>query len=166
VYSVVKKTILVVIGAGLLFLLGQLLYRALASEETRIGWLLQDAARGFNTCRAGRTLEGFAEDFREKTAHLSRTELRGHLVYLFMTRRHPESKEFRYRVEIEDVRITFASPEESAARVTLRTVFHFLRRKEFKPVWTVEIDAKLEKRPSGWNVVASTHRRVDGKRPF
>jgi len=161
-----KKAILVVIGAGLLYLFGQLLYRALASDETRIGWLLDDVARGFNKCRAGLTVEGFSEEFREKTAHKTRAELRRVLAYLFMTHRHPESKEFRFRVKIEGVRITFPDPPKSTAQATLRAVFHYLRKKEFEPVWTVEIDAKLENGPNGWKVVSSTHQGVDGKRPF
>ena len=66
-----KKAIVVVVAAGLLYLFGQYLYRALASEETRIGWLLDDVERGFNTCRAGLTVEGFSEKFREKTARIS-----------------------------------------------------------------------------------------------
>ena len=161
-----KKAIVVVVAAGLLYLFGQYLYRALASEETRIGWLLDDVERGFNTCRAGLTVEGFSEKFREKTARISREELRSVLAYLFMTHRHPETKEFRHKVEMEDVRITFPDVDQGTARVTLRAVFHYRRKKEFEVAWTVEIDADLENGPDGWNIVSSTHQGVDGKRPF
>ncbi len=160
-----KKTALIVIGIGAAWFLGYLVHRALLSEEARIRELMDDMAEGFNAGSPSAAMQGLDASFHEETSGATRAEIHQFLVWLYFNERDPKTKDFRFRVELEDIEVLLG-PEKQKADLKLRAVFLELRAKEFKPVCEIDLEADLEKKDSGWRVLASRHTLVSGKRPF
>ncbi|MBI4602169.1 MAG: hypothetical protein HY721_09435 [Planctomycetes bacterium] len=142
-------------------------YRALAPEETKIRWLVESMAEGFNRSRPSRTIEGLAEDFREDTAKASKPEVHQFLAYLFLKERDEKTKDFLWKVELEEVEVSVLSEEEPRkAELGLTAAFSRRAGGSWSPVWKARIDAELEEREEGWRVVRARHEALEGRRPF
>ena len=163
------KALFWIIGLLLAGWIGYWVYLRLAPEETKIEWLLDGMAKGFNSSRAAATVEGIAEGFEEETAHVSRSDVHQFLLYLFLNEREPKTKEFRFRVKLGKPSISLLPMEgdgQPRAELKLDAEFLELQGQDFKPAWQVSIEAELEKLPEGWRVLRSRHRSLSGKRPF
>ena len=55
---------------------GAALYRAMASDETKIRWVFEDEAAAFNGMALLVSMEGFASDYRDTTRGITRQQLR------------------------------------------------------------------------------------------
>jgi hypothetical protein len=144
-------------------------YLKLVPEETRIAWLLDGMEKSFNSSRAGATLDGLGEEFREETAGLSRSDVHQVLVYIFLNERDPKTKELRFRVKLGRPAVSLQPLEEGKpprAEVKVDATFLELRGKDLQPAWEVSLEASLEKSREGWKVLRSRHRSLAGKRPF
>ncbi|HVR73604.1 MAG TPA: hypothetical protein VMT52_04705 [Planctomycetota bacterium] len=145
---------------------GYALSRALASDETRIRWLIEDTIEAFNDSRTGGTVEGLDADFREETAKLRRDEVKLIAIQLFLQERDPQTKDFRFRVEPGKLEVKIDPAAPLKASLTLVVEFLELRGQTFVPGWTIEVDASLEKKDDGWKIVTSRHKTLKGKRSF
>jgi len=136
------------------------------SDEERVRQIILSMADGFNRSRAGQIVDPLAEGYVEETSRHDRTDVRGYLGVLFLTQRDPKTKEFRYRVEVENLSVTMDAEKPGKAQVVVVASFLALGARGYEPVWRVEVSASLDRTDDGWKVMRSTHRGLSGKRPF
>jgi hypothetical protein len=165
-----KKVLLVVLGIAAVLAAVFALRRAIEPEENKVRRRIESMADGFNSSRAGKVLDGIAESFAEKDAGVEKEELRAFLAYLFFKERDPESKRFRYQVEVSKLEVALdpPGPPEGPPRasVSLEANFLELRAQKFTSVWKASIQGTLEKGDDGWQVIRSSHQTVEGRRPW
>lgn len=169
-----KKSLQIIAVIAALAIAGYAISRALASDETRIRWLIEATIEAFNDSRVGGTIEGLAEEFREETAKLGRDEVKLILLHLFLQERDPQTKDFRFKVVPADklagremeLKVKFDPASPLKASLTLAVAFCKMQGEAAGPAWTIEVDASLEKKDDGWKVVTSRHKTLSGKRPF
>ncbi len=162
--STCMKKIALVLAALLLALLaGRAVIRGMASEETKIRWLVQEEVESFNATSVSGCIDVLAPEYREITTGLDRSSLRGVLLYVFQKYRDQDSREFLY---------SLAAPDELLV-VTLRNEVETEAEAEFKvvlsergvPVWAIRVQAELFRGEDGWRFVSSRHETVEGARP-
>ena len=161
-----KKFFQILAVAVVLAVAGYAIFRAMASDETRIRWLIEDTIEAFNNSRAGGTVEGLDEGYREETAKLTRDEVKLIVLRLFFQERDAQTKDFRFRVEPGKLEVKLDPAAPLKASFTLVVEFRELRGGTYEPGWTAEIDASLEKKEGEWKIVTSRHKTLSGKRPF
>ena len=160
------KRILLLLAAALgLVLLGRALVRSFASDETRIRWLVEDMADGFDRTRMDPILAGIADDFRDKTSGCDRQELRQAIAYLFFTAKDPATKRFPYRVEarLERLSIDRGGDDPSAeCEVDAR----FLERlgDQESEAWRISLTARLQRGAAGWRIRSASWVTRAGRR--
>ena len=162
-----KRVLAIAGGVIVVYWLGSFVVYLFASDETRIHWVLQECANGFNNTRKSHCLSALAEDYRDETG-FNREQLGILLVKIFLTEKHPETHEFRYRVELpsDEVEIEVQEGSPKTANVSFLARFSKRRKHEFKPVWDVKIEGELEKTSAGWKIKRSRHRGIKGQSPF
>ena len=155
--------------AGVAFLLvcsfGFWLYRISIPDETRIRWVLEAMAEGFNDSSARRTVDGLADDFVEESTGASKSEIKGFLFQLDLTERDARTKEFRYRAELSEIEIQLPPGER---RASARLFVDVLRLKGdgWSKAWKARVETALVKEKGGWKVTGGRFLTVEGKRPF
>ncbi len=157
--------------AIVLALAGFVVYRMglrFVSDETKIRWRLETMATGFNETDRSDCLGAFADDFVHKSPAFDRERLGAFLVHVFLTGKHPKTKQFRYRVELpeEKTEIVVDSQSSETATVECEAVFFERSSQEWRQAWNVAVTAALEKRDGRWYLVRSEHKTVSGRRPF
>ncbi len=152
------------VAAGLVAALARYLVHALAADETRILWAIQDAAEGFGEARMDPVLDVLSRDFVDETSGFRREDLRGALASVFFTEKDPKSKGFPYRCEIsaDSVTIAIEKGEPDRALVTLAAQIVDTRGDDRREAWTVQIGGRMEEREDGWCFVATTHETLAG----
>jgi hypothetical protein len=169
--KLMKKIVLGVVAVGVLYLLFRWAFWALASEETRIRWLIQEMADDFNRSRPRACAEGLADDFRDDGSRVGKEEVTAYLLHLFLAARDPKTKEFLYRVEVPDegFEVKVEPGEPPRARANLVPRFQELRSDSpdgaARPIWEVRLEAWLTKTDDGWKVSRSHYETVSGKPP-
>ncbi|MHC5066615.1 MAG: hypothetical protein ACYTG5_21875 [Planctomycetota bacterium] len=151
--------------AAAAILLGYGAYRSFASDETKINWLIQDAAESFNATNLSGCLAIFAEDYQDsKVAELDLENLTQILRYTFFSFRDSESKAFRLRVLVPEERLV---PQVTGDSAELAFALQLEERKgqAWEPSWEVQVDAKLIRTEDGWRVTSSRHETLSGARP-
>lgn len=130
---------------------------ALASDETRIRWAIQDMAEGFDAQKTNKVLSGFTEDFKDAGTGVGRDELHGALVHLFFTEIDPETKRFRLRVEIPDDELEVEvndADAEGRKTADVRLLAHFLRSISGGGSelgwWDARVHARMVETDDGW----------------
>jgi hypothetical protein len=136
--------------------------RALASDETKIRWLLADEAAAFNDCSMLSVLDHFAPDWQDETTGVSRQALKGGLLYVFQNRRDPKTQRFLYRVEVGETDIDVQG-ERATAKFPL--VLHEGIDAAEKPIWELKVTADLGKHEGSWRIDRSRHETVHGSAP-
>ena len=162
----VKRKAILLGTAAALVLLFFWLRGCFLSDEERVRRIILSMADGFNRSRAGQIVDPLAEGYVEETSRHDRTDVRGYLGVLFLTQRDPKTKEFRYRVEVENLSVTMDAEKPGKAQVVVVASFLALGARGYEPVWRVEVSASLDRTDDGWKVMRSTHRGLSGKRPF
>jgi hypothetical protein len=158
-----KKPVLLLIGIVACVAAGWWLYRALASDTTKIRWLIEGMAESFNDMSSGGTVKGLSEEFEEETSGASKSEVRSFLLYIFLRERDEKTKDFLYRVELDAPRIELKGEK---ADVALNAQFFRKRGEGWTSIWVVGIEAKLRKEDAGWRIHRSTYKTRKGKPPF
>jgi len=165
------------------------LVRALASDETRIRWVLEEMAEGFNETRLAAATEGVGESFRDETSGVNKADLIEVLRYVFMSSKHPVTHAFPYRLEIprEELSIELREPrvgehgKQARARFLARVVEPDpLPRRgaradedsapgedgELAPrSWDLRVEADFVDTEDGWKLARSTHEKLSGSWP-
>ncbi len=162
-----RRLALILIAAALALLGVMELRQWLASPETKIRWRIEQMVGGFNDAHLAPCLKGVAESWWDEGGRVDREELADALRYLFLQERDPQTKAFRFRVELEEGPATTLDPEDgSLARAALLARFDRLARGEWSPTWRVRIEAELaEDEEHGWQVTWTERETLwsDGK---
>lgn len=161
-----KRILLVLLGAAALFVGVRAIVRALASDETKIRWLVLDMADGFDRTRMDPILAGLARGYVDLTSGVDRDGLRQALAYLFFTAKEETSKKFPYRVEVAIRRIEVRAGEEDRRTAECELDLTFLARhgEIEKTSWAIAVSARLERGDDGWRIVTTTHDTTSGRR--
>jgi hypothetical protein len=166
VNGTVNRIVAAAAAVVLLLLLGYWLRVSLASDATRIRWLVEDMKESFNSSSARGVVGGLSKDFVDESTRAERIDIHQFLIYFFQKERDPTTKEFKYHVDIEQPEIT-VEPEGRKASVRIQADFRVRRGEERPSIWQVEIQGQLENDDEeGWLIVRASHRTIAGKRPF
>ena len=143
-------------------------YPLLASEDTRIRWMLEDSTSSFNTTYLAGCLEGFAEDYRDESfPELDRDLLRRALQVVFLREVNGQTKEFQTRVLLpeENLQILVGDTEDQAT-AEFRLYLEQRTGEEWKPKWELQVTAKLGVVDGNWRIRSSSHQTLNGARPW
>jgi len=142
-------------------------YRMLASDATRIRWMLDDAASSFNDTHLGGCLAAFAPDYQDKTfSGMDRERLAQALRYVFVARVDPKTRRFLFRVRIPEQDVTIkvaASGKTAAAEFTLH--LEAQQQDTWEPLWELRVTAGLGKTDGDWRIQESSHETIGGQMP-
>jgi len=141
--------------AGVAFLV-----EVLTPEETKIRRLLGDMEEAYNAGRPGSCVEPVAKDWHHEGHEIDRELLFGALVQTALDRDR-ETKELRTRVELDEDAAEVAVDGERATAACDATFFR-LRAGQWSESWRVHLEAELEDRDDGWEIVRSRHRDLAG----
>jgi hypothetical protein len=160
----VKMIGLALVALGLLAALVRVLVVTFASDETKIRWVLEDAAEGFGDARANPVLDALARDFQDETSGYTREDLRGPLAAVFFQEKDPETKGFPYRLEIaeEALEIAVTDGEPATAHVAFPVVIVDTRGGARREAWAFRVEGRMEERDDGWVFVRTTHATTGG----
>ena len=128
--------------------------RALASDETRIRWVIEDMADGFNQTRMNPIMNGLAEDFLEDSWGADKELARAGLAQMFLQSKDSRTKKFPYRVQIpeQDFRVQVHEGGPRTAEFDLVAQFDESKGEEWHPRWTAKVHAQLVLAPGGWKI--------------
>lgn len=161
-----KRVLLALAAALALFFAGRALVRALASDETRIRWVVDDMIEGFNATRMNPILDGLAPDYLDETYGADRALLRAAATSVFFQAKDPATKQFLYRLEWRP-RAAIAVDERGgvkSASVPLELQFFRQRGDAEESAWTIDVDGRMEEREDGWMFVRTETRTTSGDR--
>lgn len=161
-----KRVVLGLVGACALFFAGRMLYRALASHETKIRWRIESMVDGFNRTRPRPVLRGFRDDYRDESSDADRELVHSALVSLFFTEKDPETKAFTLRADVprETLVIEVAEDAQTATAEGVLTIYERLGEAE-ELLWSAGFEGDLTHGEDGWVFVRSRHSTQDGERP-
>src|SRR5262245_1620975 len=80
---------------------GRVLYHALASDQTRIGWLLQEEADAFNAASVLNLMPHFATAYRDDTTGIDQQLLRGGVAWAWQNERDANGR-FAWHLELPE----------------------------------------------------------------
>lgn len=162
-----KRFLIATLTVLALYFAGRALVRALVSDETKIRWLIEDMADGFNGTRMNPVLEGLAADYLDETSGADREMVRQALVHLFFTAKDETTKRFRYRVELSTpgVKIIETVPDLWKAECDIEARFFERHGKDETVAWQVQIAAKLERGQDGWRFTRTSYHTESGAMP-
>ncbi|MCE9593981.1 MAG: hypothetical protein K8S98_07305 [Planctomycetes bacterium] len=158
-----KRILLAAIGAVVVFVGGRALYRALASDETRIGWVIDDMVEGFNHTRMNPILAGLDASFLDDTYGVDRDTLRAAAAQLFFEAVDPVTKRFLYRVECPVEKLVVADASASAT-ANLEARFFVRNGESEAPAWRASVEGELREQDGDWRFVRSRTTTVEGER--
>jgi hypothetical protein len=160
------KRILLALAVGVgLFLVVRAAIRALASDETKIRWTVEDMAEGFDRTRMDPILVAFAPGFQDETSGSDRQNVREALAYLFLTAKDPETKAFPYRVEVDVRRIAVdrADPDSPTAECELGARFLDRRGGRETAAWEIAIESRWRRGEYGWRIESTRYESKSGR---
>ena len=165
-----KRILLAITAISLLAVVSYVAYRRLASDETKIAWLLHDAAAAFDSMHRGGCLAAFHDDFTDSSTPvvgqvvLDRAILGQVLLLLFTRDVDRGTGEFRYRVHLPEDRLQIEVADDTAT-ATFELQLERRTGDEWKPAWEVRITAELLEEEGSWLIRRSSHQTLSGRRP-
>ena len=162
-----RKILVVLLIATTLLFGGRWLRDALASDETKIRWLIEDTVEAYNEGRAGGTVACLADDWKDGNTGLDKATLRLILARTFMNDRDAQTRELTTRVVVDEHSVTIAFPPEDEDAATVSGTARFSRRiqDEWRESWVVSIEGDLRRIDGDWKVVATERISEEGRRP-
>jgi hypothetical protein len=164
-----RRLLLALAAALVLFVVGRWVVLALVPETTRIRWRLEAMCAGFNETRLSPCLSGVAPAWRHAGSGLDRDRLTDALRSVFFHEKDPESGRFPLRAEIEpdSLEIELDDEDDARARAQLIGRFLVLERGEWSSAWRARIALELARDPErGWQVVRSEHTDLEADGRF
>lgn len=158
-----RKIALILAGLALTFLAGRAVICGMASEETKIRWLVQEEVEAFNATSISGCMEVFASEYQETTTGLYRADLQRVLLYVFQKFRDRDSREFLYQLVAPDELVDVVLRDE--AETEAEADFKVVLSERGVPVWSIRVQAELFRGEDGWRIVSSQHSTVEGARP-
>lgn len=160
----IRKLGLALVALAVVWLAGRAIYRALASDETKIRWKIEDARQGFENTRMDPILDLFTRDYHDESLGFTRDDLRAGLASVFFQEKDPTTKGFPFRAEIpaEDLSIEVGADGAKTARVKMRVKITDTRKGESAAAWEFRVDAKLTDGDDGWRITQSSNETLRG----
>jgi hypothetical protein len=153
---VIRKTLLLAASLLAIWLCGRALFHALASPEKKIRWRIEEMVDGFNSMRVDPVLHGISPGFVDRTAVVTREELRQVLVWMFLNETDRENG-FHWRAELEPDALSIELvADERSAEVSCGIRLLRLRGEEFALDWDARLAGKLARTEDGWQWVELT----------
>lgn len=134
---------------------------ALASDETRIRWMVEEMVDGFNEGSAKRATSGFAESWRYREETLRRDDLRGGLLAEFQQQRSRQARRLTLRASVPESSLAIELAGDTA-QLEFEVHIEKLRGEAWEPKWTMRVRAALERGEDGWRIVAVTKDDLEG----
>ena len=149
-----KRALLALLALVLLFFLVRAIVHAFASDETKIRWVIEDMADGFNETRMNPIMSGLAQDFLEDSWGADKELARAGLAQMFLQSKDPLTKKFPYRVHIgeEEFHVQVHEGEPRTAEIDLVVQFEQSKGEEWSARWTAKVHAEMVLAPGGWKI--------------
>lgn len=157
---VLKKILIGLVALTVLYLGTTFLIRSLASDETKIRWLVAGMEEAYNGGHAGQCVAPLAKNWRHAGTELDRELLLGAL-FQASRERDPKTRQHLSRVEVDEDAAAVTVTGERATFGADAT-FSRLRRGAWEETWRLRIEAELENGADGWEIVASRHTDLRG----
>lgn len=157
------RFLLVAVAAFAAFFGVRAIVRALASDETKIRWVVEEMASGFDDTRTSRVLGGLSSDFLDETWGADRELVHAGLARLFFEEKDPETKRFLYRVDVPKDELA-VEVDGDTARVSLVARFYAVHGNREQLAWKARIEAALVKSKDGWKIRRSRSTSLEGAR--
>lgn len=164
-----RRLLLALAAALVLFVVGRWVVLALVPETTRIRWRLESMCAGFNETRLAPCLEGVAATWQHEHSRLDRALFADSLRSVFFHEKDPESGRFPLRAEIEpdSLEIELDDSDATRARALLTGRFLVLEQAEWSSAWRARIELELARDAErGWQVVRSEHNDIEADGRF
>jgi|ERR1043165_3248710 hypothetical protein len=160
-----KRVLLAVAAAVVLFFVGRAVVRSLASDETKIRRVVENMADGFDRTRMDPVLAGLARDFEDESSGKTRQEVREALAYLFFNAKDETTKAFAYRVEIDVPRVLVDRTDAQAptAQCELNARFVDVRGGKETPAWEIAVTASFVRGEDGWRIRRTKYATTSGR---
>lgn len=152
-----RKLLVFLAVAPLVLIAGWWLRRALASDETRIRWVVEEMLAGFNAAQLRPIMAGLAPDFVDVTSGVRRAELREVLIASFFQDVDPQTRAFAYQAELADGGLELELSEDGeGAQAQLHVLFSVRRGAQLQPFWDARITGELRELDDGWQWVRTS----------
>jgi hypothetical protein len=158
-----NRILLTLILALVAFFGGRAVYRAMASDETKIGWVLAAEVAAFEAASVLNLTPHFAADFRDDTTGIGLQTLRGAVVWAWQNELDAEGH-FTWRLALPEGAGEVAVDGDSATATFPLQLFRGIGD-EAKLVWGLRVTAKLERKDGSWWIVQSSHGTTEGTAP-
>lgn len=147
-----KRILLILVAAVVIFFAGRAVGRALVSDETKIQRLVAEMVEGFNETRMDPVRDGLDLNFLDETYGADRELVRMALAHLFFGSNDPVTKKFLYQAEHTVGPVTITKDADGTPHATTDVEIAFSKRKGdvLEPTWKIRVHATLEKRDGGW----------------
>jgi hypothetical protein len=152
---VIKKILLGALTLAGLYLVSGVVIRFLASDETKIRWLVETMEEAYNAGRPGKCVGPLAKDWRHEGHGIDRDMLHGALFQV-SRERDRETRELLSRVEVDEDALVI-SVDGDRATLQADTIFSRRRGAAWEPTWELSIEADLVDGDDGWEIVRSRH---------
>ena len=156
-----KRALLVVFALVFLFFLGRWIVIALASDETKIRWLVENMEDGYNEADAGDCIGPLAEDWTHEGYEVERELIRGAILQDYLQDRDRETKKLRRRVDVDHDTLV-VEVDGDTARFTVEVTFERLREGEWEETWRMRAQAELQAGEDGWKIHRTRHEDLRG----
>jgi hypothetical protein len=162
----VKRLLLVLLALVALYFGVRALVRALASDDTRIRWLVADMADGFDDTRMNPILSGLAQDFVDEGSGARKDDVRAGLAQLFLQRKDPKTKKFPYRARIEQEGFTVRvhSAESKSGEADFVLVLEESAGELWHVAWKAQVHAQLGEDSGDWFLRRTRVDTLEGQR--
>jgi len=156
----VKRILLGLAAAAVLWIGGRALVRALASDETKVRRVIETMADGFDRTRMDPILAGLSRDFADESSGATRQDVREGLAYLFLTAKDEKTKAFPYRAQVSIGRLAVHRP---TAECDADVRFVDLRGGKEAPAWEIAAHLELVRGDDGWVIRRSRYETRSGR---
>lgn len=145
----------------------RLLVQGMASDETKIRWMLEEMVEGFDEGQAGQSISGLARDWTHEGRPIDRDTIRG---YVFgQTMQKGKGLPFPWDAEVpEETLVIEVAPEGGSATLTAEVRFSELTGATseedgtWNERWHLRLEADVQETEDGWRIVSSRHEDIQG----
>jgi hypothetical protein len=161
----VRRVLLVLLALVALFLGVRAIVHALASEDTKVRWLLEDMSEGFNDTRMNPILAGLGAEFTDDGSGARKADVRAGLARLFLERKDPLTKRFPFRAAIqrEGFTVSVHTGETPSAEADFVLAFEESAGEEWHGAWKAQVHAQLACDSGDWFLVRTRVDTLEGR---
>ena len=171
-----RRWVLLIVAVAVIASLSPFIYELFLSDEEHIRRLMVEMEDSFNEARAGRLVEPLEDGYRDLNYGFNALEIRAIMGRIFLGHRDQESKEFRFRAELqtESLHIEVATDEVATdlegngdPKATARgPVLFYERSSPGEVIWGIQVEAELIRGDAGWKIVTTRMTEERGRSPF